>query len=109
MLAIIKFKNYNLFNKYKFKKYNLNEKKYLLDKYQIFFFLKRYYFYKKTMFLKKKKSMVLLYYMGYNYLKEKIKVYKFLEYCKLLSFFFNLFYIYYKFHRDFKLDEKSYI
>jgi hypothetical protein len=47
--------------------------------------------------------------MGYNYLKEKIKVYKFLEDRKFLSFFFNLFYIYHKFHRDFKLDEKTYI
>lgn len=108
-VSIIKLKNYNIFNKYKFIKYNLNEKKYLLDKYQIFFFLKNYYFYNKIMFLKKKKEMILSSYMGCYYLKNIMKKYSFLQKFNLLRYFFSLYKIYHKFHQFFKLDEKSYI
>jgi hypothetical protein len=63
-VSIIKFKNYNLFSKYKLKKYNFDEKKYLLDINQIFFSFDSYFFYNDILICKKKEYMLLYFYMG---------------------------------------------
>jgi hypothetical protein len=63
-VSIIKFKSYNFFNKYKFKKYDLNRKKYILDINQFFFSFDSYYFYNNISIIKKKIYMLLYYYMG---------------------------------------------